>query len=87
LYFFLANCYTEQLLEPGEPKTDAENQQLLANAEQTTHEIEQLYGSGEEPQVVKWQGMLELAKASLDKGDRNVAIRKLYAAYEQLGAS
>jgi tetratricopeptide (TPR) repeat protein len=54
----------------------------MANAEQQVHEIEQLFDSGEEPQVIKWQAMLELAK-----GNRNIAIRKLYKAYEILKAS
>lgn len=82
LYLFLANCYIEQVLEPCEVRTEAESKEWLANAEQVVHEIEQLFGSGEDPHVVKWQGMLELAK-----GNRNIAVRKLYAAYEQLKAS
>ena len=87
LYSFLANCYLEQILEPCEARTESQTQQWLTNAEQTVHEIEQLFGSGEDPQVIKWQGMLELAKAKLGKGDKNTAIRNLYATYEQLRAS
>ena len=79
LYAFLANCYIEQVLE--QPCTDAQKQEWLADAEQAVHEIEQLFGSGEEPRVVKWQGMLELAR-----GNRDIAIRKLHATYEQLKA-
>ncbi|MCK4752488.1 MAG: tetratricopeptide repeat protein [Planctomycetes bacterium] len=82
LYVFLTNCYIEQIVELVEEKTDSEKKELIANAEQTVHAIEQLYGSGEKPEVVKWKGMLELAK-----GNRNSAIRKMYAAYEQLKAS
>ena len=89
LYNFLANCYIEQILEqalePGEVRTEAEK--CLTDAEQVVHKIEQFVGSGEEPGVIKWQGMLELAKFELGQGDRNVAIKKLYAAYEQLKAS
>ncbi len=81
LFIFLANCYIEQILEPCEKRTVAQKHQWLTNAEQTVYEIEQLYGSGEQVQVVKWRGMLELAK-----GNKNAAIRKLYAAYEQLKA-
>jgi len=81
LLAFLANCYTEQILEPFEPKTASENQVLLAGAEQAVHEIEQIFGSGEEPLVVKWKGMLELAR-----GNEQAAIRMLYSAYEQLKA-
>lgn len=82
LYTFLANCYIEQVLAPCEVRTESESQEWLTNAEQAVHEIEQLFGSGEEPRVVKWQGMLELAK-----GNRNIATKRLYAAYEQLKAS
>jgi tetratricopeptide (TPR) repeat protein len=81
LYIFLANCYIEQILEPCEKRTEAQKQQWLINAEQAVHEIEQLFGSGEELQVVKWRGMLELAK-----GNQNTTVRKLYSVYEQLKA-
>jgi len=82
LYSFLAKCYVEQLLEPSEVLTASETDLLLASAEQAVHEIEQIFGSGEEPEVVKWQGMLELAR-----GKTAQAVMKLYAAYEQLKAS
>ncbi|MBA7645121.1 hypothetical protein ES703_52874 [subsurface metagenome] len=82
LYAFLANCYIEQVLEPCEVRTKSQTQEWMADAEQAVREIEQLFGSGEDPQVVKWQAMLELAK-----GNRNKAIKKLYAAYEQLKAA
>jgi len=84
LYAFLADCYIERVL--GYPrdgiKTEAQKQKWLTDAEQAVHEVEQLSGSGEEPLVIKWRGMLELAK-----GNRNNAIKKLYAAYEQLKAA
>ncbi len=82
LYTFLANCYIEQFIEPCEVRTKSQTQEWMADAEQAVREIEQLFGSGEEPQVIKWQAMLELAK-----GNRNFAIRKLYKAYELLKAS
>jgi tetratricopeptide (TPR) repeat protein len=72
---FLANCYIEQILE----SSGTDSKILLANAEQAVHEIEQIFGSSEEPLVVKWQGMLELAK-----GNKQDAIRKLLTAYEQM---
>lgn len=87
LYVFLANCYLEQVLEPCEVRTQSQTQKWLTDAQQAVHEIEQLYGSGEDPRVVKWRGMLELAKFELAKGDRNIAIRELCAAYEQLKAA
>ncbi len=81
LYAFLANCYIEEILEPCEPQSQAQTDLLLRGAEQAVHEIEQISGSGEEPLVIKWRGMLELAK-----GNREAAIRKLYEAYEKLKA-
>jgi len=81
LYAFLANCYIEQILEPCEPQRPSESQLWLKGAEQAVHEIEQISGSSEEPLVIKWRGMLELAK-----GNKEDAVRKLYAAYEQLKA-
>lgn len=79
---FLAHCYIEQILNPSGERTDAQKQELMANAEQAVHEIEQLYGSGEEPIVIKWRGMLALAQ-----GNRDSAIRQLTTTYEQLKAS
>ena len=87
LHTFLANCYIEQILEPCEIRTESENQEWIEYAEGAVHEIEQFFGSGENLEVVKWQGMLELARAKFGRGDKNVAIRRLYAIYEQLKAS
>ncbi len=81
LYSFLANCYVEQILEPRAQRSKSQTKTLLSNAEQTVHEIEQILGSNEEPLIIKWQGMLELAK-----GNRKTAVNKLYSAYEQLKA-
>jgi tetratricopeptide (TPR) repeat protein len=77
LYDFLARCYSERLLEAQHAGKE-ENQKWLAEMETTVHQIEQLIGAGEEPRVVKWKGMLELVK-----GDKNVATKRLYEAYEQ----
>ncbi len=79
---FLANCYVEQVLEPAEGTTKSQIEGWVKEAEKMVHEIEQIFGSSEEPQVVKWQGMLELAK-----GNTELAANKLYAAYEQIKAS
>ncbi|MHC4688220.1 MAG: tetratricopeptide repeat protein [Planctomycetota bacterium] len=82
LYFFLAGCYIEQLLTPLEEVSGSEREELLKNAEDAVHQIEQIFGSGEDPQVIRWVGMLELAK-----GEKNSAVRKLYGAYTQLRTS
>lgn len=77
---FLARCYVGRILALGKsaPGRDA----MLAKAEKAVHEIETIRGSGENPQVVMWQGMLELAR-----GHTSNAIRGLYTAYEQIRAS
>jgi tetratricopeptide (TPR) repeat protein len=77
---FLTRCYVDRILRLD--KASAERTALLAKAEQAVHEIEQIRGSGENPQVVMWQGMLELGKGHTGK-----AIKGLYAAYEQFKAS
>ncbi len=59
----------------------------LAEAEKAARQIEQIYGSGDIPQVIEWQGMVELAAAKLGKGDIGAATRKLYKVYTQLKAS
>jgi tetratricopeptide (TPR) repeat protein len=82
LYAFLANCHIEQMLQASEKATELQKQECLGNAEAAVHEIEQLFPSGDNAYVVQWQGMLELAK-----GNEHVAVRKLYATYEQLKAA
>jgi len=84
LYALLANCYTDQILEPSEQATVEDTQSWLSGAEQAVHEIEQMqiYFSDEKQMVVKiWKGMLELAK-----GNKQAAVVLLYEAYEQLKA-
>ncbi len=78
LHYLLADCYVGQILDPAAGLTDAEKASLLASAESAVHEIEQIYGSGENPEVVRWRGMLDLAR-----GDGKAAVKKLHAAYEQ----
>jgi tetratricopeptide (TPR) repeat protein len=76
----LAKCCVERIL--ALPKSDPTREGLLAQVEKAVHEIGQMQGSGEDPDVVKWQGMLDLARGQTDK-----AIRNLYAAYEQIKAA
>ena len=87
LHTILANSYIDQILDSKKPLGESEGQQLLANAQQEVQQLEQLYGSGDDPQVVKWQGLAELASAKLTNGDVGPAVRKLYKTYTQLKAS
>jgi len=79
LYSFLAHNCIQQVLEPCEVRTEQETLYWLTTAEDAVHQIEQIFESGQEPQVIKWRGMLELAK-----GNRESAVKKLYTAYERL---
>ena len=81
LYAFLANCYLEQILDSQRQKSESETKILLSGIEQAVQEIEQILGSKDEPLVIKWRGMLELAK-----GNQKNAVQNLYTAYEQLKA-
>jgi len=79
---FLAERYTEQILDKPDELTDQQIQQYTANLEQTVHDIEQLVGSGDDPVVIKWKGMLELVR-----GNNVFALKYLYSVYEQLSVA
>jgi tetratricopeptide (TPR) repeat protein len=83
----LANIYIDQIMDANASVGESEKQQLLTNAQQTVRQIEQFYRSGDDPQVVKWQGMVELAAARLKQSDPAPAIQKLYKTYTQLKAA
>jgi tetratricopeptide (TPR) repeat protein len=83
----LISCYINQILDSTEPLGESEGQRLLAEAQQSARQIEQIYGTTDDPIVTKWQGMVELAAAKLSKGDAGPAILKLYRTYTQLKAS
>ncbi len=76
----LGKCCVERLLTL--PQSDPAREGLLTRLEKAVHEIGQIRGSGEDLEVVKWQGMLDLAKGQTGK-----AVRGLYAAYEQIKAA
>ncbi len=76
----LARCCSERVL--ALPASDPARAAYLAQARKAVHEIGQIQGSGENPEVLKWQGMLDLAEGQTGK-----AIKSLYAAYEQIKAS
>ena len=75
---FLAKFYTEQAFAAG----GEEKQKLVELASKQVHEIGQLRGSGENPYVIMWNGRLALAK-----GQTDLAIQQMYAAYKQLKTS
>ncbi len=81
LYALLAECYIEQILGGGGEGDSSQAAAWLVGAEDAVHQIEQIFGSSDEPLVTKWKGMLQLAK-----GEQDDAVKTLYAAYERLKA-
>ncbi len=82
LYILLGQCYLEKILDPSYVNIKPQVSGDIKELEQVVYNIGQLYGSGEEPQVRKWQGILEYVA-----GNKNEAVKKLYATYEQLSAA
>lgn len=82
LYILLATIYTEQLILNDLFENDLQRQLWINESEKAVRQIEQILQSGEDPIVIKWQGMLELAKGNQPEG-----LRKLYTAYQQLKAA
>jgi tetratricopeptide (TPR) repeat protein len=82
IYEFLASRYIEQILFTPEGLTDQKKQELIKDTEDAVYQMEQVYGSGENPTVVKWKALLDLAKGNKESG-----IRKLNTLYEQAGAN
>lgn len=76
----VATACVEQMLTL--PASAPERPERLTRAGSAVHEIEQIQGTADNPEVVKWRGMLELAR-----GNRAGAVRSLYAAYEQIKAA
>ena len=79
---FLAHRYIEQVLYPFETISDQKKQQLIKETEDIAYQIQQVVGSGENPRVVKWNGILDVAK-----GNTDVGVRKLNTIYEQFAGS
>ena len=82
LYQLLAGWCVEQAFEAGRAQDEEQRLEWTAKAEQAIHEIEQIIGTGDNVNVVKWHGMLALVK-----GDETTAIRQMFNAYEQLKAA
>lgn len=78
VYEFLANRYIEQVLYSLEPLSEQRKQQLIKDTEDAVYQIQDIFGSGENPTVVKWKGLLEIAKGNTEAG-----VRLLDTLYEQ----
>jgi len=78
----LSLSYMEQALDAGTNGNEAKKERSIKELERTVHGIEQIFGTGDNINVIKWQGMLELAK-----GNEAKAIPMMYSVYEQLKAT
>ncbi len=82
IYEFLANRYIEQILYPFETVSEQKKQQLIKETEDTVYQIQQIIGSGENPTVVKWTGLLDLVRGNTMSG-----VQKLDTIYERAGGT
>ena len=70
------------LFELAVASDDPEKEQTAIRLENVVNEIQQFYGTDENPSMSKWFGMLDVAK-----GDYEIGINKLYDAYRQFRAT
>ena len=82
IYSFLATVTTDQLLEGGDTLTEAQAGVWLAKAENAVREIGQVVGTSDDPDVVKWQAILDVVK-----GDKAKGARALYSLNEKAKGS
>ena len=78
VHVFLAHCAIDQILDAEQGRIEQARAQWLGQAEQAVHQIEQIIGAGDDPEVVKWRGLLALAK-----GDTDRAVGQLYSVYQK----
>lgn len=79
LLSLLATWYIEQAVETDKTEYPEQKQQWTEKAEEVINHIKQIIGTEENVGIIKWRGMLLLAK-----GDTANAVRQMYNAYEQL---
>jgi len=82
LLSLLSKWHIEQALETDKAENPEQKQQWIVKAEETIDQIKQIIGTEENVHIIKWDGMLALAK-----GDTANAVRQMYNAYEQLKAT
>ena len=78
IYTFLATVTTDELLEHGDDMTEAQKGMWMTKAENAVREIGQVVGAGDDPDVVKWQAILDVVK-----GDEARGARTLYSLNEK----
>ncbi|AQT69700.1 tetratricopeptide repeat protein [Anaerohalosphaera lusitana] len=79
LYSFLGQCYATRAMNTAE---EADNSEWIAKLEEAVGDIRQFFGTEDNPNVQKWQGIIELVN-----GDDSEAIRLMYSAYTSMQAA
>ncbi len=82
LYSLLATCYIDKAIAFDEKGDQADRSKALDNAEDAVYQLQQMYGTGDNLYVQKWQGILKLAK-----GQNQQAINQMYKVYEQFNSA
>ncbi len=80
LYRILASYYADQIVDPIEMLDDQQQQKVIDKLDKIVYAIEQMVGSGENPEIIKWKGIVAFIK-----GDKK-AVKQMYAAYERIKA-
>ena len=76
---FLANLYIGSAMDMDDKADKAKKAELITNAEKAVYEINQIIGSGDDPFVMQFDGLIDYVK-----GDTAAGIKKMYAAYQKL---
>jgi len=72
IYTFLATVTTDQLIEGRDTLAEAQAGLWLAKAENAVRQIGQIVGTPDDPDVVKWQAILDVVKGHKAAGARTL---------------
>ncbi len=78
----LAQAYLDRAMQLSKAGQTEQNREFTKKAQAVIEELEQLFGSGDNLEIQKWKGILDLAK-----GQDQKAIRRMHSAYEQIRAT
>jgi tetratricopeptide (TPR) repeat protein len=71
---FLAHMAIDQILQADAAGIARARDQWLKEAEEAVHQIGQIIGSGDDPEALKWTGLLALAKGDTDRAATRLCI-------------
>jgi len=82
LFTILSHAYIDAAIEADQSGDEEQRQQWLAKAQDSVHELEQIFGTKANVNVLKWQSQLTLAA-----GDKDLAASQMYNVHTQLKAA